>query len=163
MALTAGKQVRSLTGGRDDYAPQKASTIVYAGGIVMLDSSGRAIPGATATGSIGVGLALPYRGLDRYDNSSGQDGDIKVRWDEGTFCLVNSGSDPFLLSDQPGIIAYIEDDQTVGKTSTGKSVAGLFHHLDSDGVWVIMGKEVGAFCNDMITVTDAAAAHLAGS
>jgi hypothetical protein len=165
MALTAGKQLRALSAGHDESAPGKASDIVYAGGIVMLDASGRAINGTAATGSIGVGLALTNRDLDRYDGTGKSDGDLTIRWQEGIMLLKNSGSQPFLSSDQPGIIAYIEDNQTVSKTdqSSTLSVAGLFHHLDSDGAWVTMGKTVGALAKDMVTVTDAAAAHLAGS
>lgn len=169
MALSAGKQIRKLAEGSDDSAGQLGNTIVYAGAIVMLDSSGRAKPGATETGSIGVGVAQSNRGIDRYDaTATGPLGVLadnvqKIRWDEGTFCLKNSGTDPFLSSDQPGLVAFIEDDQTVGKVSTGKSPAGIFHHLDADGVWVTMSKEVGAFALVLITAADAAAAHLAGS
>ncbi len=161
MALSAGKQSRPLAGGKQDYAPQKGSTTVYGGAIVMLDTSGRALPGATATGNIGVGVALTNRGLPSYVAVS--DGDNNIHWEEGIFCLKNSGSDPFLSTTQPGVIAFIEDDETVGITSTGKSPAGLFHHLDADGVWVIMGKQAGAVALVLITAADPAAAHLAGA
>jgi hypothetical protein len=165
MAITAGKQVRPLAEGRQDFANGKANDIVYAGGIVMLDSSGRAINGAAATGCIGVGVALTNRDLDRYDSTGLADGALKVRWEEGVFPMKNSGSQPFLSSDQPGIIVYIEDNETASKTSQSStlSVAGFFHHLDADGVWVMMSKEIGATALPLITATDLSAAHLAGS
>jgi hypothetical protein len=168
-ALAHGKQVRNLADGHDDSAGQLGNSIIYAGGIVMLDASGRAKAGATETGSIGVGVALTNRDLDRYDaTSTGPLGQLAdnvqiVRWSEGIFCFANSGANPFLSSDQPGLLAFIEDDQTISKLSTGKSPAGFFHHLDGDGVWVEMGKVKGALALDMITVTDASAAHLAGA
>lgn len=161
MALSAGKQARPLVGGDQDYAPQKGGTEVFAGGIVMLDTSGRALPGAAGTGNIGVGVAKPNRGLPSYVAVS--DGDNNIQWDEGIFCVKNSGSSPFLSSDQPGLVAYIEDDETVCKTGTGKSPAGYFHHLDADGVWVKMSKELGAIALVFTTAVDVANAHLAGS
>jgi hypothetical protein len=170
MALTSGKQNRNYAGsGLEDFAPQKGNTVVIAGGIVMIDTSGRALAGASGTGNIGVGVAETNRGIDRYDATStgpkGQlaDGAQYVRYNEGIFCFKNSGTQPFLSSDQPGLIAYIEDDETISKLVTGLSPAGFFHHLDADGVWVEMGKVKGALALDMITVTDAAAAHLAGA
>lgn len=169
MALTAGKQKRPLADGDQDYAGQLGNSIVYAGGIVMLDSSGRAKKGTAETGGIGVGIAIPNGGLDRYDaTATGPLGVLadnvqKVKWEEGIFCVKNSGTTPFLSSDQPGLCAYIEDDETVCKTGTGKSPAGIFHHIDADGVWIAMSKEIGAFLLVLTTAADAAAAHLAGS
>jgi hypothetical protein len=166
MAITKGKQFRNLAGGRDDFGPGKANDIVYAGGIVMLDASGRAINGAAATGCIGVGVALTNRDLDRYDSTGLADGALNVRWDEGILGpFKNSGTAPFLSSDQPGLIAYIEDNETISKTnqSSTLSVAGFFHSLTSDGVFVIMGKQSGGTVLPLTTATDLSAAHLAGS
>lgn len=165
MAITAGKQARPLADGDYEYGPGKANDIVYAGGVVMLDSSGRAINGAAATGCIGVGIALTNRGIDRYDSTGLADGALNIRWQEGIFPLKNSGSQPFLSSDQPGLLVYIEDNETASKTNQGAtlSVMGIFHHLDSQGVWVKLGKFVGAYALAMTTATDLSAAHLAGS
>ena len=149
MALARGKQVRRLAGGGDDYAGQKANTIVMAGGVVMIDASGRALPGAAATGCIGVGLALTNKGKDRYDATGLADNINTVRWDEGIFAVKNGGGgDAFASTDQPGIPVWIIDDETGGKTSSGgtRSPMGRFYELDPDGttVWVEMGKKIGA-------------------
>lgn len=169
MALSAGKQKRPLANGNQDYAGQLGNSIAYSGGIVQLDASGRAKKGTAETGCIGVGIAIPNGGLDRYDaTATGPKGVLadniqNIKWEEGIFCLKNSATTPFLSSDQPGLAAYIEDDETVCKTGTGKSPAGLFHHLDADGVWIEMSKEIGALLLVLTTATDVAGAHLAGS
>jgi hypothetical protein len=145
MALSAGKQVRSLVDGKTDFAPQKGSSTIYAGGIVMLDSSGRALKGATATGCIGVGLALTNRDLDTYDNSSGADGALSVRFDEGIFLAKNSSAGDAIAAGDEGKPCYIVDDETVAKTdgSSTRSPAGRVFRVDSAGVWVQMSKAIG--------------------
>ena len=55
-ALSAGRQIRRLAGGADGYAGQKGSTVIYAGGVVMLNASGLAIPGAATAGSLTIDL-----------------------------------------------------------------------------------------------------------
>lgn len=153
MALTKGVQRKSLSdipGLYIDFAPQLDSTVVFQGGIVMLDSSGRARPGAAATGCIGVGVAVSNRDLDRYDNTvtGHADGFLTVRWQEGTFAFANGASaDAFLSTTQPGKPVWISDDLTANLTNASgtRSVMGRFHHLDADGtVWVTMSKAIGA-------------------
>ncbi len=152
MALSAGRQNPSLTDPTVDYANQLDATCIYQGAIVMLDSVGRAKPGATATGCIGVGVALPNKDLDRWDNGSGvtghADGLLKPQWQEGCFAFKNSSGTPILSTTQPGTIVWIEDDQTVSVSDAGtKSVAGRLVRLNSSGgfpVIVAMSKVIGA-------------------
>lgn len=165
MTATAGKQSRSQAPGEFDYAGQKGNTKIYAGTIVMLDSSARAIEGASGSGNFGVGVAEYNGGLDRYDaTSTGPRGQLadnvqKVRWKEGIFLLKNSGTSPLLTTDRPGRIIFVEDNETVRKLGTGYSPAGLLDRVDSDGVWVKMSKEIGALCDLIVrqttnTITD---------
>jgi hypothetical protein len=152
-ALVNGKQIIPLGGGRDESAGQKGNTVVFAGGIVMLDASGFAIKGQTITGLYAVGVAMTNRDLDRYDATAAgplgllADGVQTVRWDEGIFRMVNStAGDAVLSTTIPGVPLYVVDDQTIALTNgTGtRSPAGRLHSLDADGgVWVIMGKAVG--------------------
>lgn len=152
-ALTKGKQIFRLSGGGDEFAGQKGNTVVFAGGIVMLDASAFAIPGQTISGAYAVGVAQTNRDLDRYDaTASGPlgvlaDGVQKVRWDEGIFRFANSGGGDAVLSTTiPGVPIWVVDDQTVALTSGSgtRSPAGRLHSLDADGsVWVMMGKAIG--------------------
>jgi hypothetical protein len=147
MALNRGKQVRPLAHGAQDYAPQKGSTIMYAGGVVMIDSAGRAVKGQTATGLLAVGLAKTNRDIDTYDASALSDGAQNVYYEEGVFPMVNSaGGDAFSTSDQPGLPVFCVDDETAAKTSGGgaRSPLGRLHHVDSVGVWVEVSKRISA-------------------
>lgn len=107
----------------------KASTQIWMGGLVVLDASGWAKPGVTATGLKAWGIAkASYLG-------TAVDGAVIGEVWPGTFKFANSGGDPVVQADQ-GALCYIVDDETVCHTATGKSVAGLVIQVDSDGVWV---------------------------
>jgi hypothetical protein len=54
------------------------------------------------------------------------------------FYWANSGTDAVVQADL-GRTCYIEDDQTVCHTSTGKSSIGTVKALDANGVWVFAG------------------------
>ena len=114
--------------------PMKASSKVYAGGIVVL-SSGYAKAGATAASLIAVGVAE-----EDVDNTSGGNGDLNVRVRQGVFKFVNSGADPVAQADV-GADVYIVDDQTIAKTSnsSARSRAGKLVKFESTGVWVQIG------------------------
>lgn len=131
-ALTSGKAVKSIQGGRKS-CPQKGSTTVYQGGIVMMDASGYAKPGATATGCIAVGVALDNNGLSYWTNS-GADGASEVEYMEGCFGFVNSGSS--IADSDRGKDCYIVDDQTVHLTdgSGTRSPAGRIEKVGEDGL-----------------------------
>lgn len=120
----------------------KTATTLYKGGIVCVDATGYAVPGATATGLKIIGILGEQPNLlfsDRYTNS-GASGAIKVDVRQGTFKLKNSGSDALTIADN-GATIYIEDDETVCKTASGKSIAGRMIGLDDatsptgPGVW----------------------------
>lgn len=135
MAATSGRLTDSLSEKKlRRYAPQKGSTTIYQGTIVMIDASGYANPGATATGSVGAGVARNNTGLDRWTNS-GSDGDSNVEYEEGTFKFANSSAGDAITKAEVGKVCYIVDNQTVAKTDgTGsRSPAGLVAFVDADG------------------------------
>lgn len=114
--------------------PVADSALIELGKIVMLNATGFALEGATATGQVMVGLAT-----QRVDNSAGSDGDLTVEvsidvaaWDSGTAGDTIDGEDI-------GATVYIIDDETVGLTDGGasRSVAGVVYQFDTNGVWVI--------------------------
>ncbi|EEF78440.1 hypothetical protein [Methylophaga thiooxydans] len=110
--------------------PVAASSVIFAGSIVVLDSSGNAEAGSTATGLKAVGRADQH-----VDNGAGSAGDKAIDVRKGTFLFANDGS-----IDRTDIeaTAYIVDDQTVANTDdTGsRSAAGKIVDVDVDGVWV---------------------------
>lgn len=147
-ALTAPKQISKILGTLDS-APQAASTTIYQGSIVMLDSSGNAKPGATATGCIGVGVADSNKDLGVYNNASGSAGDLTVTFETGILGpFVNSSSTDALAAGDEGKICYIVDSQTVAKTDGGstRSPAGRVYQVTTAGVFLFMGVSVGRQC-----------------
>uniref|UniRef100_A4WS40 Uncharacterized protein n=1 Tax=Cereibacter sphaeroides (strain ATCC 17025 / ATH 2.4.3) TaxID=349102 RepID=A4WS40_CERS5 len=110
-----------------------ASTVIYAGALVMRDASGNITKGATATGGIGAGRAEA-----RVDNTGGAAGAKKVDYRPGVFRFANSGSTDAITKADIGKACWIVDDQTVARTSATntRSRAGIVEMVDELGVWV---------------------------
>lgn len=110
--------------------PVATATTIYAGALVVSNASGYAAPGSTATGLVALGRA------EESVVNAGANGakTIQVRRNKA-FKFANSATDAVVQADV-GRTCYIEDDQTVSHTATGKSAAGMVTQLDSDGVWV---------------------------
>jgi hypothetical protein len=102
--------------------------------LVVLNATGYAEPGSTATTLIAAGRAEA-----QVDNSSGADGALTITVRRGMF-RFNNHSDAVTRT-EIGKSCYIVDDQTVAKTSgtSTRSVAGKVIDLDSSGVWVEIG------------------------
>ncbi len=129
MALSAGRSDLWCLGDEFEY-DVKASTKIYRGSGVVLDTAGNAKePGATA-GEITVGIAQAEA-----DNSSGSAGDIRVKVKEhGVFGFANSTSTDEITKAEFGDVCYWVDGGTVAKTSNSnaRSVAGIVLGIDSD-------------------------------
>ena len=113
--------------------PAGATAKIFAGALVVLNASGYAVPGSTATTLTAVG-----RANEQVDNSSGADGDQTVEVERGVFQYANDGS---INRTHIGKTLYIVDDQTLSATDgTGtRSAAGKCIDVDADGVWVELG------------------------
>lgn len=113
-----------------------AAKKIWAGAIVMLDSSGNATPGAAATGQIAVG-----RAEETVDNAGGSAADKQVTVKAGIFRWANSSAGDAITKAEIGDDCWIADDQTVAKTnaSSTRSVAGKVVDVDAAGVWVRIG------------------------
>ena len=70
--------------------------------------------------------------------NKGGDGEAVIRVARGIFVFENSTSGKIAAAEVLGP-CYIEDDQTVTKTATSASVAGLVIRVDDEGVAVEMG------------------------
>ena len=112
--------------------PVKGGTTLYQGALVALDASGYAIPGKKAEGLTAVGRA------EETVTNTGADGELVIRVARGIFVFENSTSGKIAAAEVLGP-CYIEDDQTVTKTATSASVAGLVIRVDDEGVAVEMG------------------------
>lgn len=113
--------------------PVAAATKIYAGSLVVINSSGLATKGAVATTLKAVGMAK-----ESADNSAGLASAIRVKVKRGTFRFANSTAGDLIALADVGADCYIVDDQTVAKTNgtSTRSVAGKIRDVDSDGVWV---------------------------
>lgn len=132
-ALAADRNTPERLG--DDFEfPVAAATKIYAGAIVMLNASGDATKGATATGQTCVG-----RAEEQVDNT-GAAGAKTVKVRKGVFRWANSAAGDAITRAEIGDTCYIVDDQTVAKTDgTGtRSAAGKIVDVDADGVWVLV-------------------------
>jgi len=120
--------------GTDVVHPVAAAKKIYEGSLVVLNATGYAEPGTTATT-----LAAAGRAEAQVDNSSGADGALTITVRRGVFRFSNHGD--AVTRTEIGKSCYIVDDQTVAKTSgtSTRSVAGKVIDLDSAGVWVEVG------------------------
>lgn len=126
-ALTANRNTVERDG-KTLSLPVAASTKIYQGAIVCLNSSGLAVPASTATTLKAIG-----RAEELADNSAGLASAISVKVVRGVFRYVNGESITLANVNET---AYLTDDQTVCLTGTGKSVAGIIRDVDASGVWV---------------------------
>ncbi len=142
-ALTAERD--TIRRGGDELSLKAAAgKIYYAGGLAARDVNGRATPGATSVGLLGVG-----RIKATVDNSAGLDDAVDVPIERGIFRFANESTDPITAADI-GNSCYIVDDQTVARTdgTATRSVAGKVFDVDGQGVWVAVG--------DILSITAAA-------
>lgn len=131
VALAASRNTLRRDTGRQSH-PVKAATSVYQGGIVCLDASGWAVPGAVATTLKTIGCA------EETVVNSGANGDKSVKLRRGTFRFGNSAAGDLIARADIGASCYIVDDQTVAKTNgtSTRSIAGTIRDVDALGVWV---------------------------
>lgn len=120
--------------GKSFRFPIAEAILAYAGGLAAINSSGYCTKASATTG-------LNIRGIfeSQVDNSAGANGALNADVKTGIFKLINSGVNP-ITDAHIGTACYAEDDVTVGSSPTGKSVAGIVVQVDSDGVWVDVGR-----------------------
>jgi hypothetical protein len=149
LALTADADTPSREGRSFSYKVYQA-TKIYAGALVMLNATGYAVSGATATGQVAVG-----RAKFQVDNSAGASGDLNVEVEEGVFRFKNSAAGDAITIAQIGDTCYIVDDETVAKTNgtNTRSPAGYTVDVDDDGVWVKVQNTL-SFDGDLVAANN---------
>jgi hypothetical protein len=137
MALAADRNTPRLSEPGLKEGGVAATTLIYAGALVMRNSSGYLTKGATATTLIGVGRA------EERVNNTGSAGDKTVKVREGVFRFGNSSSSDLITFADIGKPCYAVDDETVAKTSgtNTRSIAGFVYAVDAQGVWVEFSEQ----------------------
>jgi hypothetical protein len=143
-ALTASKKIPQFGAGNTMVLglslPMKASTRIFSGALVGIDSSGNAMPaGLLAGGTVRVlGVADA-----EVDNTSGAAAAKSVPVRRGAFSFKNSSAGDAITKADVGAPVYVVDDQTVAKTNgtSTRALAGICIGLDDNGSDVIV--EVG--------------------
>ncbi len=117
----------------DFVFPVAANTVIYAGSIVCVNSSGLATPGAVSTTLKCVGVAQK-----RANNNPGAASAISVEVRRGCHRFANSSAGDLIALANVGADCFIVDDQTVALTNgaSTRSVAGKIRDVDAIGVWV---------------------------
>lgn len=131
-ALAAGRQTRTRSGDRRSD-PVAEGVVLYAGAMYALDSTGYALPAGTA----GAGPALAVV-ESTVDNTDGADGALTVEGRHVVAQYGNSASGDLIARTEIGELAYVVDDQTVGRTdgSGSRQPAGVIVDVDAQGVWI---------------------------
>ncbi|WP_113673488.1 hypothetical protein [Vallitalea guaymasensis] len=109
-----------------------AAVTINAGRFVVLNASGYA-----EEGKIGADLIPVGRAEETVDNSTGSAGDVMIKVKQGCFLWNNDTTNPVAKTDI-GKKCYLIDSETVSidNDSNGRSLAGMVHSVEADGVWV---------------------------
>jgi hypothetical protein len=132
-ALTAERDTPQRSG-ESISATMASNVIIYAGGMVALDSNGLAAPAADTAGHKVIGRARAT-----VDNRTAVYSAAKtIAIDRGVFRWANADA---IVAADIGQLAYVTDDQTVNQTGGGQAIiAGAIVDVDAVGVWVDTGK-----------------------
>jgi hypothetical protein len=127
-ALSSARVTASKNPGAIKWYKMKASTTVYAGGLVMLDSDGLALPAAASASNHGVvGVALQTK-------TSAASGTYKIQVQEGWFLFAGDT----LEQADVGVLVYADDDQTIDETAAANAplVGMLVEYVGASEGWV---------------------------
>lgn len=148
LAIERNTNFAGLVPARGTY-PIKANVRIFKGGIVGLDSAGRAMPGDTiANGCVKV----VGKASATYDNRTGSvlggaaDAvDVEVEYGVFDWISATGGGDD-IVADDVGKVAYVVNDQTVALTNNTdtRAIAGLITEVRDDRPYIWMGPHVAA-------------------
>lgn len=110
--------------------PVAQDTVIFAGTLVAVDANGYAVPASDT-----ANLKVVGRANNSADNTEGKAGAKEVDVERGVFRYNNSATKPVSRADWNTRV-FVEDDNTVAKTSTNSVCAGVIVGVDDVGVWV---------------------------
>lgn len=152
-ALSAASVRPSLESPRLRFdVPLAAAAVVYKGGIVCVNASGYGVPGADASGFLGViGVAAESK------TGGTSAGDVSVIVEAGVFQFAATAVTQGML----GAAMYVVDDNTVDNSSTnGQYVGPMVKFVSTTLVWVAVNP--GALGFNSITASAAELNRLHG-
>ena len=115
--------------------PVAASTKIYAGSLVCLNTDGYAVPGVDTAAFTCVGVAA-----EQVDNSAGSNGDLTITVRSPTIALFAASS---ITQAMVGTTMYVIDDQTFDNTSTNGVAAGVLVKYESTtSGWILTGPSM---------------------
>lgn len=127
-ALTADRNTKRLETQELQSYPVAASTTIYAGSMVCINTSGYAVAAANTAGYALAGVARAQA-----DNASGSAGDINVEvYRIGSFELASSG----LTIASEGQPCWVSDDQTVATTPGNVFVGIIREYVSATSAYV---------------------------
>lgn len=132
MAALSGNRNTPERHGLHRVFPVAATTHIYAGGMVAVNTNKLLVPAsATAT------LKVVGRAEKEVNNIEGAAGAKLCQTAAGIFRYGNAPADLITTADI-GSDCYVVDDQTVARTSNANArpSAGKVFDVDADGVWV---------------------------
>lgn len=132
MALSAARMTQARSQGTIHRKKMKASTTIYAGGLVMLDSNGLAVPAAASASNKGVvGVALE---TVTSDSSTA----TYVRVQEGIFLFAATS----IAQSNENSLMYASADDTFDETQgSNEPVAGrLIEYVSATSGWIFVGR-----------------------
>lgn len=111
--------------------PVAASTKIWKGGQVAINTSGYAVPGASTTQFITIGIAE-----ESVDNSAGADGALRVQVAFGAEFLFAATS---ITQAMLGTAMYAVDDNTVDETDSDNIFVGIMtEYVSTTSCWVFV-------------------------
>lgn len=136
--------------------PIAASTTIYAGTLVAVDSNGRAVPASNTSGLKVLGRA------EEEKTCGATAGAESVLVKRGIFRFANSAS-AAVDADDVGKICYVEDDATVTETASNSIPAGVVIQVETGFVWVdttLLPSQVGTIGAGAVGTTELADASV---
>lgn len=118
----------AFVGGDPAGLPVAASTKIWAGSIVCVNTGGYVTKGAATASLVAIGVANVTA-----DNTSGSNGSISLPVRSGCWWFANSSSGDEITNADLGNYCYIVDDQTVAKTDSSgtRPAAGIIRGVDA--------------------------------
>ncbi len=136
---------------RRGFHPVAASTTIYAGANVALNSAGYLVPADATT----AGLRPIGRAAEQVDNSTGANGDKNCEVDIGIFGWNNSATNACTQA-HVGHPVFVEDDNTVASVAgAAGTVAGVLERIEG-GLCYVAAPVPGEANAGIETVTSGA-------
>ena len=136
-ALSAARVTKSKNLGPVKRYPVAASSTIYAGGMVMIDSAGYARAAAASVNNTGVvGVATTTVA------NTGAAGAAFVNAQSGWFLFAADS----IAQTSLGLPVYADDDQTVDETQASNApvVGILLEVVSSSSAWVAIGQTIAS-------------------